>query len=327
MTDQTGNQDLKSRAQRVLEIEARAIMDLVPKVGIEFIEACDLCLQCRGRVIVTGMGKSGHIGGKIAATLASTGTPAFFVHPGEASHGDLGMITPKDLVIAITYSGETAEIITILPLLKRLGLPLISMTGAPDSTLGVAATVVLDTAVQEEACPLNLAPTASTTAALAMGDALAVALLESRGFTVEDFARSHPGGALGKRLLLHVEDLMHTGDQIPRVGADSGLAEGLLEMTRKGLGMTAVTTPDGQLQGIFTDGDLRRALDNNLDVHNTSMRDVMTAQCTTVRPDQLAAEVVRIMEQRKINALLVVDDNDLLVGALNVHDFFRAGVI
>lgn len=327
MTDQTGNQDLKSRAQRVLEIEARAIMDLVPKVGIEFIEACDLCLQCRGRVIVTGMGKSGHIGGKIAATLASTGTPAFFVHPGEASHGDLGMITPKDLVIAITYSGETAEIITILPLLKRLGLPLISMTGAPDSTLGSAATVVLDTAVQEEACPLNLAPTASTTAALAMGDALAVALLESRGFTVEDFARSHPGGALGKRLLLHVEDLMHTGDQIPRVGADSGLAEGLLEMTQKGLGMTAVTTPDGQLQGIFTDGDLRRALDNNLDVHNTSMRDVMTAQCTTVRPDQLAAEVVRIMEQRKINALLVVDDNDLLVGALNVHDFFRAGVI
>ncbi len=327
MTDQTGNQDLKSRAQRVLEIEARAIMDLVPKVGIEFIEACDLCLQCRGRVIVTGMGKSGHIGGKIAATLASTGTPAFFVHPGEASHGDLGMITPKDLVIAITYSGETAEIITILPLLKRLGLPLISMTGAPDSTLGSAATVVLDTAVQEEACPLNLAPTASTTAALAMGDALAVALLESRGFTVEDFARSHPGGALGKRLLLHVEDLMHTGDQIPRVSADSGLAEGLLEMTQKGLGMTAVTTPDGQLQGIFTDGDLRRALDNNLDVHNTSMRDVMTAQCTTVRPDQLAAEAVRIMEQRKINALLVVDDNDLLVGALNVHDFFRAGVI
>ncbi len=327
MTDQTGNQDLKSRAQRVLEMEARAIMDLVPKVGIEFIEACDLCLQCRGRVIVTGMGKSGHIGGKIAATLASTGTPAFFVHPGEASHGDLGMITPKDLVIAITYSGETAEIITILPLLKRLGLPLISMTGAPDSTLGSAATVVLDTAVQEEACPLNLAPTASTTAALAMGDALAVALLESRGFTVEDFARSHPGGALGKRLLLHVEDLMHTGDQIPRVSADSGLAEGLLEMTQKGLGMTAITTPDGQLQGIFTDGDLRRALDNNLDVHNTSMRDVMTAQCETVRPDQLAAEAVRIMEQRKINALLVVDDNDLLVGALNVHDFFRAGVI
>jgi arabinose-5-phosphate isomerase len=326
MSDETENQDLKSRAQRVLEIEARAIMGLLPKVGAEFVEACNLCLQCRGRVIVTGMGKSGHIGSKIAATLASTGTPAFFVHPGEASHGDLGMITPKDLVIAVSYSGETAEIITILPLLKRIGLPFISMTGAPDSTLGSAATVVLDTAVEEEACPLNLAPTASTTAALAMGDALAVALLESRGFTVEDFARSHPGGALGKRLLLRVEDLMHTGDQIPRVGADTDLADGLLEMTRKGLGMTAVATPDGHLQGIFTDGDLRRALDNNLDIHNTLMREVMTAQCETVRPDQLAAEVVRIMEQRKINALLVVD-NDLLVGALNVHDFFRAGVI
>jgi arabinose-5-phosphate isomerase len=326
MSHETGNQDLKSRAQRVLEIEARAIMGLLPKIGAEFVEACKLCLQCRGRVIVTGMGKSGHIGSKIAATLASTGTPAFFVHPGEASHGDLGMITPKDLVIAITYSGETAEIITILPLLKRLGLPFISMTGAPDSTLGSAATVVLDTAVQEEACPLNLAPTASTTAALAMGDALAVALLESRGFTVEDFARSHPGGALGKRLLLRVEDLMHTGDQIPRVDADTGLADGLMEMTRKGLGMTAVTTPDGHLQGIFTDGDLRRTLDNNLDIHRTLMREVMTVQCETVRPDQLAAEAVRIMEQRKINALLVVD-NDLLVGALNVHDFFRAGVI
>ena len=327
MTNETGNQDPKSRARRVLEIEAQAIMDLLPKIGSEFTDACELCLQCRGRVIVTGMGKSGHIGSKIAATLASTGTPAFFVHPGEASHGDLGMITPKDLVIAISYSGETAEIITILPLLKRLGLPLISMTGAPDSTLGTAATVMLDTAVREEACPLNLAPTASTTAALAMGDALAVALLESRGFTVEDFARSHPGGALGKRLLLHVEDLMHTGDQIPQVGADSGLAEGLLEMTQKGLGMTAVTTPDGQLQGIFTDGDLRRVLDSNLNVHNTLMRDVMTTQSTTVRPDQLAAEAVRIMEQRKINALLVVDDNERLVGALNVHDFFRAGVI
>ena len=327
MTDDIGNQDPNSRAKRVLEIEARAIMDLLPKIGPEFTEACELCLQCRGRTIVTGMGKSGHIGSKIAATLASTGTPAFFVHPGEASHGDLGMITPKDLVIAVSYSGETAEIITILPLLKRLGLPLISMTGAPGSTLGSAATVVLDTAVQEEACPLNLAPTASTTAALAMGDALAVALLESRGFTVEDFARSHPGGALGKRLLLRVEDLMHTGDQIPRVGAETGLADGLLEMTRKGLGMTAVTTPDGHLQGIFTDGDLRRALDDNLDVHKTPMRDVMTAQCETVRPDQLAAEAVRIMEQRKINALLVVDDNHFVIGALNVHDFFRAGVI
>jgi arabinose-5-phosphate isomerase len=327
MTDDNGKQDLKARARRVLEIEAQAILDLLPRIGTAFAEACELCLQCPGRVIVTGMGKSGHIGSKIAATLASTGTPAFFVHPGEASHGDLGMITPKDLVIAVSHSGETAEIITILPLLKRLGLPLISMTGAPESTLGSAATVVLDTGVSEEACPLNLAPTASTTAALAMGDALAVSMLESRGFTEEDFARSHPGGALGKRLLLRVEDLMHTGDQIPFVGAETGLAEGLLEMSRKGLGMTAVTTSDGRLQGVFTDGDLRRALDNNLDIHNTLMKDVMTAGCETVRPDQLAAEAVRIMEQRKINGLLVVDDTQNLVGALNVHDFFRAGVI
>lgn len=327
MTDEIETPDLISLAQRVLEIEARAISDLLPKIGSEFVEACNLCLQCHGRVIVTGMGKSGHIASKLAATLASTGTPAFFVHPGEASHGDLGMITPKDLVIAVSYSGETAEIITILPLLKRLGLPLISMTGALESTLGKAATVALDTGVEEEACPLNLAPTASTTAALAMGDALAVALLQSRGFTVEDFARSHPGGALGKRLLLRVEDLMHTGDQIPRVNADTGVAEGLLEMTRKGLGMTAVVAADGRLDGIFTDGDLRRALDNNLDVHNTLMRDVMTTECQTVQPTQLAAEAVRIMELRKINALVVVDENDLLVGALNVHDFFRAGVI
>jgi arabinose-5-phosphate isomerase len=327
MTDEIETPDLIALAQRVLEIEARAISDLLPKIGSEFVEACNLCLQCHGRVIVTGMGKSGHIASKLAATLASTGTPAFFVHPGEASHGDLGMITPKDLVIAVSYSGETAEIITILPLLKRLGLPLISMTGALESTLGKAATVALDAGVEEEACPLNLAPTASTTAALAMGDALAVALLQSRGFTVEDFARSHPGGALGKRLLLRVEDLMHTGDQIPRVNADTGVAEGLLEMTRKGLGMTAVVAADGRLDGIFTDGDLRRALDNNLDVHNTLMRDVMTTECQTVQPTQLAAEAVRIMELQKINALVVVDENDLLVGALNVHDFFRAGVI
>ena len=327
MTDAAENPDLTSRAQRVLEIEAQAIRDLVPRIGAEFTQACDLCLRCRGRVIVTGMGKSGHIGSKIAATLASTGTPAFFVHPGEASHGDLGMITPKDLVIAVSYSGETAEIITILPLWKRLGLPLICMTGSPASTLGSAATVVLDTAVEEEACPLNLAPTASTTAALAMGDALAVALLESRGFTVEDFARSHPGGVLGKRLLLRVEDLMHTGDEIPQVSAETGLADGLLEMTRKGLGMTAVIAPDGRLQGIFTDGDLRRALDSDLDIRKTLMREVMTAGCKTVCPSQLAAEAVHIMEQRKINALLVVDDDELLIGALNVHDFFRAGVI
>jgi len=320
-------QELAKRAQRVLEIEAQAIHDLVPRIGEAFAVACQLCLDCVGRVVVTGMGKSGHVGGKIASTLASTGTPAFFVHPGEASHGDLGMITPKDLVIAISYSGETAEIITILPLLKRLAVPLITITGAPESTLGTAASVILNTAISEEACPLNLAPTASTTAAVAMGDALAVALLESRGFTAEDFARSHPGGALGRRLLLRVEDLMHRDEQIPRVGDDTPLAAGLLEMSQKGLGMTAVVTPDGQLQGVFTDGDLRRALDRNLDVHKTMMSDVMTRDCITVRAEQLAAEAVRIMEDNKIMALLVTDEKRKVIGALNVHDFFRAGVM
>jgi arabinose-5-phosphate isomerase len=327
MPDENRREDLTARARRVLEIEAKAIAELVPTVGAEFAEACELCLQCAGRVVVTGMGKSGHIAGKLAATLASTGTPAFFVHPGEASHGDLGMVTPKDLVIAISYSGETAEIMTLLPLLKRLGVPLIIMTGAPGSTLGAAAAVVLNTAVREEACPLNLAPTASTTAALAMGDALAVALLENRGFTVEDFAMSHPGGALGRRLLLRVEDLMHTGDQVPRVGADTVLAEGLLEMSRKGLGMTAVVGSDEKLEGIFTDGDLRRALDNNIDVHKMTMKDVMTISSTTVTPDQLAAEAVRILEQKKITGLLVVDADGRLAGALNIHDFLRAGVM
>lgn len=327
MTHEMDKQNLTKQAQRVLEIEARAIGDLVGRVGDDFARACELCLHCSGRVVVTGMGKSGHIGGKIAATLASTGTPAFFVHPGEASHGDLGMITPKDLVIAISYSGETAEIITILPLLKRLDVPLITMTGAPASTLATSASVVLNVAVNAEACPLNLAPTASTTATLAMGDALAVALLESRGFTAEDFALSHPGGALGRRLLLKVGDLMHTGEQIPRVQADTPLAAGLLEMSQKGLGMTAVATRDGHLQGVFTDGDLRRALDNNLDLHATTMREVMTSNCVTVRAEQLAAEAVRTMEEKKIMALVVVDDDRQLIGALNIHDFFRAGVM
>jgi arabinose-5-phosphate isomerase len=273
------------------------------------------------------MGKSGHIAGKLAATLASTGTPAFFVHPGEASHGDLGMITPQDLVIAISNSGETDELVKILPLLKRLGVPLITLTGAPRSTLGVASTVVLDIAVREEACPLNLAPTASTTAALAMGDALAVALLESRGFTREDFARAHPGGALGRRLLLRVEDLMHQGDAIPRVSADTPLAGGLIEMSRKGLGMTAVVDAEGRLAGIFTDGDLRRALDRNIDIRATPMAAVMTPRCRTIGPQALAAEAVRLLEQHKINALVVVDDEGRLVGALNIHDLLRAGVM
>lgn len=326
MTD-TQDHDYIARARRVLEIEARAVADLAPRLDEGFARACQLCLDCQGRVVVTGMGKSGHVAGKIAATLASTGTPAFFVHPGEASHGDLGMITPKDIVVAVSNSGETAEIITILPLLKRLGIALITMTGNPRSTLGSAAAALLDTGVREEACPLNLAPTASTTAALAMGDALAVALLESRGFTQEDFARAHPGGALGRRLLLRVQDVMHTGAGVPTVGPESTLATGLLEMSRKGLGMTAVTGPDGRVLGVFTDGDLRRTLDRAVDVHATAMHEVMTPHGKSIEPDALAAEAVRLMEKHKITALLVTDPEGRLVGALNVHDLFRAGVM
>jgi arabinose-5-phosphate isomerase len=319
--------DFAAVARRVLAIEAGAIAGLAPRIGEDFVSACRLVLDCPGRVVVTGMGKSGHVAGKIASTLASTGTPAFFVHPGEASHGDLGMITPSDLVIAISNSGETAEIVTILPLLKRLGLPLVTLTGNRHSTLGKAASAVLDISVAEEACPLNLAPTASTTAALAMGDALAVALLESRGFTREDFARAHPGGTLGRRLLLRVSDVMHVGADVPRVGPQSPLAEGLIEMSRKGLGMTAVADEAGRLLGIFTDGDLRRWVDRAVDVHGTRMADVMTRNCRTVGPDTLAAEAVRMLEQHKINALVVVEADQRIVGALNVHDLLRAGVM
>ncbi|MBM4195998.1 MAG: KpsF/GutQ family sugar-phosphate isomerase [Gammaproteobacteria bacterium] len=327
MSSQRSAVDVRSLARRVLDIESRAIRELAPRIDESFARACELVLQCKGRAIVTGMGKSGHVGGKIAATLASTGTPAFFVHPGEASHGDLGMITRADLLIAISNSGETAEIVTILPLLKRLAIPLITMTGNPRSTLGEAATVVLDVAVAEEACPLNLAPTASTTATLAMGDALAVALLESRGFTREDFALSHPGGALGRRLLLRVADVMNSGEEVPRVGPDATLAEGLLEMTRKSLGMTAVVDDAGRLLGVFTDGDLRRAIDRAVDIHRTLMREVMTAGSKTIAPDALAAEAVHLMEQHKITAVLVVDADRTVVGALNVHNLFRAGVM
>lgn len=319
--------DFLARGRRVLEIEAAAVAGLVPRLGESFNRACQLCLDCRGRVVVTGMGKSGHIGGKVAATLASTGTPAFFVHPGEASHGDLGMITRADLLIAISNSGETQEIVTILPLLKRLGIPLLTLTGNLRSTLGEAATVVLDIGVAEEACLLNLAPTASTTAALAMGDALAVALLESRGFTREDFALAHPGGSLGKRLLLQVDDLMHRGDGIPRVTPETPLAQGLLEMTRKGLGMTAVIDGAGRLAGIFTDGDLRRVLEGSIDVHGTAMREVMTSPCKTVQEGVLAAEAVHLLEKHQISGLLVVNKAHQVVGALNIHDLLRAGVM
>jgi len=319
--------DVRDLARRVLEIEARAVAGLAGRIDQSFVRASELVLACQGRVVVTGMGKSGHIGSKVAATLASTGTPAFFVHPGEASHGDLGMITKADLVVAISNSGETTEVITILPLLKRLGVPLITMTGNPRSTLGEAATVVLDVGVAEEACPLNLAPTASTTAALAMGDALAVALLQARGFTREDFALSHPGGILGRRLLLRVAEVMHTGADVPRIGPDAPLAEGLLEMTRKSLGMTAVVDDTGRLLGVFTDGDLRRAVDRAVDIHRTPMRSVMTTGSKTIAPGALAAEAVHLMEQFKITALLVVDEGNVVVGALNVHNLFRAGVM
>jgi len=327
MSNKPDATDPIATARRVLDIEARAINELAPRIGDSFAAACELCLHCKGRVVVTGMGKSGHIARKIAATLASTGTPAFFVHPAEASHGDLGMITRQDVVIALSNSGDTRELVTLLPLLKRLNVALISMTGKAQSVLAEAAQVVLDIAVSEEACPLNLAPTASTSAALAMGDALAVALLECRGFTSEDFARSHPGGSLGRKLLVRVADLMHTGASVPTVGADTPVAAGLLEMTSKGLGMTTVTADDGRLLGVFTDGDLRRQLDQGIDVHAATMRSVMTADCKTAEPQMLAAEAVHLLEQFKINALVVVDEQQTVVGALNIHDLFRAGVV
>jgi arabinose-5-phosphate isomerase len=319
--------ELLALAGRVLDIESRAVHRLKERLDDSFVTACRLCLETTGRVVVTGMGKSGHIGRKIAATLASTGTPAFFMHPAEASHGDLGMITQQDLMLAVSYSGETQEIITILPLVKRMGAKLVSMTGKPGSTLARAADVHLDVAVDEEACPLNLAPTASTTATLAMGDALAVALLESRGFTAEDFARSHPSGSLGKRLLLRVSDVMHTGDGIPKVRENVRLSEGLVEMSRKGLGMTAIVDADDRILGVFTDGDLRRALDAGVDVHRTEMSAVMHRGPKTIAPDVLAAEAVHLLEEHKITALLVADPQGRLVGALNIHDLFRAGIM
>lgn len=311
----------------VIQVEMQAISALMARVDGNFTAACRLMLQCTGRVVVTGMGKSGHIAGKIAATLASTGTPAFFVHSGEASHGDLGMITQQDVVLALSNSGETAEILTLLPIIKRLGVPLIAMTGNNQSTLAKFATVHIDVSVQQEACPLGLAPTASTTAALVMGDALAVSLLETRGFTRDDFALSHPGGSLGRRLLLRVSDLMHTGEQIPCVVETEVISSALLEMTRKKLGMTAVVNNQHQLVGVFTDGDLRRILVNNADIHQDLIGNVMTRACIVIDVDMLAAEAMRVMEQKKINALCVVDVQGCLVGALNMHDLIHAGLV
>ncbi len=315
-------------ATAVIETEADAVRHLKTRIDDAFYQACEHMLGCQGRIVVTGMGKSGHIGGKIAATLASTGTPAFFVHPGEASHGDLGMITPQDVVLALSNSGETDEILTILPLIKRLGIPLIALTGNSDSRLAEEADVHLDISVDKEACPLGLAPTSSTTATLVMGDALAVSLLESRGFTANDFALSHPGGRLGKRLLLHVQDIMHTGEGIPRVSEAASLSEALVEMTQKGLGMTVITSPDEQVMGVFTDGDLRRVLDHGeVNVRELGIVDCMTRNPKTIRPDQLAAEALQLMDTKRINAMPVVDAQQQLIGAINMHDLLRAGVV
>jgi arabinose-5-phosphate isomerase len=316
-----------NEGHRVLRLEADAVSSLSGKLGASFASACKAILDCPGRVVVVGMGKSGHIGSKIAATLASTGTPAFFVHPGEASHGDLGMITPDDLVIAISNSGNTPEILAILPMIKRLGVPLISMTGSKDSAICQQSDVCLDVGVAQEACPHNLAPTASTTAALAMGDALAVALLKARNFSVNDFARSHPGGALGRRLLLYVIDIMHTGDEIPLVSENDGLEKALIEMSQKGLGMTGIVDTAGRLTGIFTDGDLRRTLSRGLDLYDVKAADVMTPDPMVTQQDTLAAEVVNMMQQRSINSIIVVDTDHRPVGALNMHDLLRAGLL
>ncbi|MEA3133433.1 MAG: arabinose-5-phosphate isomerase [Gammaproteobacteria bacterium] len=321
------DQALVDLGRQALTVEIDGLRAQVPRLGAEFARACRICLDCRGRVVVTGMGKSGHIGGKIAATLASTGTPAFFVHPGDASHGDIGMITRDDAVLALSNSGETEEILTIVPIIKRLGVSLIAFTGSAASRLAQASTVHLDIGVPAEACPLNLAPTASTTAALAVGDALAVALLKARGFTEEDFARSHPAGSLGRRLLLHVKDVMRVGKDVPKVAPHTPLAVGLLEVTRKGLGMTAIVDAADHVLGVFTDGDLRRALDRAADLHSTRMDEVMTRGAKTVRGNTLAAEAVHLMETHRITSLVVVDADNIVVGALNVHDLMRAGVV
>jgi arabinose-5-phosphate isomerase len=317
---------LLSLGRSVLEIESRAISDLAKEIDHTFAEAAEILLGCRGRIVVLGMGKSGHIGSKIAATLASTGSPAFFVHPGEASHGDMGMITANDVVLALSNSGETDEIVILIPLIRRLGVPLVAMTGNGNSNLAKQATVHIDVGVKEEACPLGLAPTSSTTAALAMGDALAIAMLQARGFTEEDFALSHPGGALGRRLLLKISGLIHTGEEMPVVTPETSVAEALVEITQKGLGVTAVVAPDSTVLGIFTDGDLRRVIDQRFDINTTSISEVMTTQCTMVNANILAADALRIMQDGKFNALLVIDAERRLTGVLNMHDLLRSRV-
>lgn len=319
--------DFIAAGQRVIQVEKAALDTLNPYINANFTKACELMLACQGRIVVTGMGKSGHIGSKIAATLASTGTPAFFVHPGEASHGDLGMITPSDVVIAISNSGETAEVLTIVPLIKRMKAPLISITNNGQSSLAQAANVSLEIGKAAEACPLGLAPTSSTTATLVLGDALAVALLEARGFTPEDFALSHPGGSLGRKLLLRVEDVMHKNDRVPVVKTGTRVIDALMEITDKGLGMTTVVNEQGELVGLYTDGDLRRSLDRKVDVHSAVIDEVMSTRCTTISPALLAVEALTLMQERKINGIVVVNEQNHPVGALNMHDLLRAGVM
>ena len=326
MTEEEKKFDFISIGKKVLDIESTAIAKLKDQLDNNFDIACQLCLDCNGKIIVMGMGKSGHIADKLAATLASTGTPSFFVHPGEASHGDLGMISKSDVVIALSNSGKTEEIVGLLPILKNMGIKIIAMTGDGNSKIATASDIHIDVGVKEEACPMNLSPTASTTAALAMGDAIAVALLEKRGFSVEDFAKSHPGGSIGKKLLLLVEDIMHTDAQIPIVLQDHKLALGLIEMSEKALGMTAVINEKDELVGIYTDGDLRRTLEENVDIQTTLMREVMTKNCITVKPNLLAVKAVEIIQENKITSLVVVEESKI-VGALNIHDLFRAGVM
>ena len=323
----TDHKALIASAQRTIRLETDAIEQLLARIGEDFARACEILLACKGRIVVVGMGKSGHIGRKIAATLASTGSASFFVHPAEASHGDMGMITENDVVLALSNSGTTSEIVTLLPLIKRLDIPLVSMTGNPDSILAHTAAVNLDASVSSEACPLNLAPTSSTTVALVLGDALAIALLEARGFTAEDFAFSHPGGALGRRLLLKVEDVMHSGEELPFVLRGTLLRDALLVMTEKGLGMTVITEHNGQLAGVFTDGDLRRTLDRPLDIRTALVDDVMTIPGRSVSPEILAAQALKVMEDHKINSLVVLDRDNRPVGALNMHDLLKAGVL
>lgn len=323
----TNAHDYLTSAQRTIKLEVDALMALRERLDEEFIRACDIILNNRGRVVVTGMGKSGHIGNKIAATLASTGTPSFFMHPGEASHGDLGMITRQDVIIALSNSGETGEIISLLPAIKRLGIPIIAITGQMESTLGQESDASLDSGVDVEACPLNLAPTSSTTTALVLGDALAIALLEARGFSAEDFAFSHPGGSLGKRLLLKVGDVMQTGERIPSIAKGSSIKDALLEITRKGLGMTTIMDPHHQtLAGVYTDGDLRRTFERDLDIKQTLIDDVMHPGGKTIEPGALAAEALYRMETAQITALVVVNEAHEVVGVIHMHDLLRAGV-